>query len=322
MTSRVLRPTPLFPLKWALCLVIVFTAMISSAPIFARGASENDGVLVVGAVQFAISEAIYTGTDEFKIAVNSALDRMEEKAESEAPGRLLDLAVFPEYTSAFLVLNYIDAEERSALADDPAVIRQLNRTSIVQTIKDAEEETMSLWSEIAAERGYAILAGSTLAVGPNGGIRNRALLFDRNGLLQWTQDKCFPGGPETELLNLATGRVEDAESFMIDGRRIVTTICRDTYNDVWEEVLPAADLWIDIKANELPYTPEYYDEALAKRLPNSPIDRGLTVSLSGEILGFRFSGPTEYLYDIGPVAGTDPWEENAVLIVVYPPDRL
>ncbi|MDT8296650.1 MAG: hypothetical protein RQ801_00005, partial [Spirochaetaceae bacterium] len=171
-------------------------------------------------------------------------------------------------------------------------------------------------------RGYAVLAGSTLVVGPNGGIRNRALLFDRNGTLQWTQDKSFPGVPETELLDLAAGRIEDAESFVVDGRHIVATICRDTYNDVWEEVLPPADLWIDIKANELPYTPEYYDEALAERLPDSPIDRGLTVSLAGEILGFRFSGPTEYLYDIGPVAGTDPWAENAILIVMYPPDRL
>lgn len=322
MTSRVLRPTPILSVRWVFCLVVVFTLQVSTATLHARGASENDGVLAVGAVQFAVSEEIYAGTREFKNAVNASLDKMERKAESEAPGRRIDLAVFPEYTSAFLALSYLDSDKRSALADDPAAIRQWKRTTVIRVLKESERDTMSIWSEIAAERGYAILAGSTLVVGPNGGIRNRALLFDRNGTLQWTQDKSFPGAPETELLSLTAGRVSDAEPFVVDGRHIVTTICRDTYNEVWEEVLPPADLWIDIKANELPYTPEYYDEALAERLPDSPIDRGLTVSLAGEILGFRFSGPTEYLYDFGPVAGTDPWAENVVLIVLYPPDRL
>jgi predicted amidohydrolase len=242
MTSRVLRPTPVFSARWVSCLVMVLTMLVSITTLSARGASENDGVLAVGAVQFAVSEEIYAGTREFKDAVNASLDRMERKAEIEAPGRRIDLAVFPEYTSAFLALSYLDADKRSALAGDPAAIRQLKRTTVIRALKAAEQKTMSLWSEIAADRGYAVLAGSALVVGPEGGIRNRALLFDRNGKLQWTQDKSFPGAPESELLDLAAGSVEDAEPFVVDGWDIVTTICRDTYNEVWEEVLPPADL--------------------------------------------------------------------------------
>ena len=280
----------------------------------ARAASENDGYLTVGAVQFAVSTEVYRSAESFEAAVRQSLSRME--AEAEDRGVFPDLAVFPEYTSAFLGLSVLDDDDLKVLASGGTEARAI----IDEALAATHQDMVGIWKTISAEKSYAILAGTHLNPDSDGRLRNRALLYSGGDIL-WTQDKVFPGAPEQRLLNLASGRLEDAEAFELDGFMIVTTICRDTYSEEWETVLPEADLWIDIKANELPYTMEYYDGALTSRLPNSPIDRGLTVSLSGSILGFSFSGPTEYLHDEGPIAGTDPWAENAILVISLPSGR-
>ncbi|MCK5251053.1 MAG: hypothetical protein KAJ98_13870 [Spirochaetaceae bacterium] len=285
--------------------------LLTPAVLFARADADTDGYLTVGAVQFAVSREIYSSLESFRSAVVNTLDRLEAEAALTAPGRPLNLAVFPEYISAFPGLSYLSDEETSALAADPAGSRRLTARALAM----AEPEVISMWKELSRERDYAILAGSTLILDTDGNMRNRALLFSAEGELIWTQDKVFPGDPEVSLLNLKTGRIDDARSFEIDGFNFVTTICRDTYHDGWEKALPEAHLWIDIKANELPYTRAYYDEALPDRLPGSPTDAGLTVSLSGKILGFVFTGPTEFMNDSGVIAATDPYEENAVLVV-------
>ena len=277
----------------------------------ARGVADKDGYLGVGGIQFAVSEEVYKSPAAFREAIRKSLERVEYQALIRDVE--LDLVVFPEYTSAFLGLSVLDDSERERLAADPAG----NRMLIAEAVSQSHQDMMEIWSEISRNKPYSILAGSHLQVDSEGRIHNRALLF-QSGVLTWTQDKVFPGGPEKTILALRTGEIGDARPFIVDGFSVVTTICRDTYNEEWETALPDADLWIDIKANEIPYTQDYYDQALSARLPDSPIDRGLTVSLSGELLGFRFTGPTEYLYDIGPIAGTDPWAENAMLVVRLP----
>lgn len=304
MTSGALSPA---------ALALIF-GLLAPSVILARADAETDRYLTVGAVQFAVSDEIYNSKESFRAAVEKTLDRLEAEAASTVPGRLLNLAVFPEYSSAFLGLSYLSGDEASALAADPAGSRPL----IARALAMAEPELISLWSELSRERGYAILAGSTLILDTDGNIRNRALLFSAEGELVWTQDKVFLGAPEVNLLNLTSGRIDNARSFEINGFSFVTTICRDTYHDGWEEALPEADLWIDIKANELPYTRVYYDGALPERLPNSPTDAGLTVSLSGKILGFRFTGPTEFMDDNGIIAATNPYEKNAILVISVP----
>lgn len=304
MTSR--EPSPI--------LLVFLLLLLAPACLFSRAAAENNGYLTIGAIQFAVSEDIYSSTDSFRSAVNEALDRLESEAASDSAGRPLDLAIFPEYSSAFLGLSFLSSDEIRSLAAEPAAQRLL----IIKALSTAEPELMAIWSEISRQRGYAILAGTALIVDSEGGIRNRALLFSPDGQLIWTQDKVFPGLPETILLNLQTGKVSEAGVFEIDGFRIVTTICRDTYNQVWEQSLPDADLWIDIKANELAYTVEYYSQALPARLPGSAIDTGLTVSLAGEMLGFSFTGPTEFLNDTSVISTTNPYLKNDILIVSLP----
>jgi predicted amidohydrolase len=304
VTSRELSP------------LLFLTILLFAGPgqLFSRASAESDGFFTFAAVQFAVSEEIYSSSDSFRNAVNTALDRLEAEAAETAAGRPLDLAIFPEYSSAFLGLSYLSETEIGNLAADPAG----NYSLIQQVIRKAEPEILAVWSEISRQRDYAILAGSTLITDSDGRIRNRALLFSPGGELVWTQDKVFPGAPELSLLNLQTGRISDAGSFEIGGFSIVTTICRDTYNPIWEKSLPDADLWIDIKANELPYTREYYSQALPARLPGSPIDFGLTVSLSGEILGFRFTGPTEFMNDAGLIYSTNPYVKNELMLISLP----
>jgi len=277
----------------------------------------EERVLVVGAVQFAVSEEVYRSMESFRRAVEESLNRLEARASSTGSGRPLNLAVFPEYTSAFPGLSYLSEEEIKVLEQDPAS----NRFLIGWALRMAEPEIISMWSDLARIHGYFILAGTTLILDNGGNIRNRALLFSPDGELVWTQDKVFPGAPEMKLLNLKTGKPDDTHPFEINGFRIVVTICRDTYHEEWEEILPEADLWLDIKANELPFTRTYYDEALAARLPGAPTDAGLTVSLSGSILGFSFTGPTEFLKDNGRtseiITSTDPDEKNALMILEF-----
>jgi len=304
MTSAALSPG----------IILAVLAFFTTSILSARAAAEPEKSLVTGAVQFAVSREVYTSPESFRRAIETALDNLE--AEAFAIGSSpLNLAVFPEYTSAFLGLSFLSPEEITALSADPAG----NRFLMSWALRMAEPQIISIWSEISRERAYAILAGSTLILDTDGNIRNRALLFSAEGELIWTQDKVFPGDPEVNLLKLKSGRISDARPFEINGYKIVTTICRDTYHQEWEKALPEAHLWIDIKANELPYTRAYYNGALAERLPNSPTGNGLTVSLSGSIMGFTFTGPTEYLKDNGKssriISSTGAENKNAVLVI-------
>jgi len=299
-----------------LLVLLLFLPGILSARADAEHRGINEKQLVVGAVQFAVSEEVYRSMESFRTAVEESLDKLEAEAASTGTGHPPDLAVFPEYTSAFPGLSFLSTEEISALGKDPAG----NRFLIGRALRMAEPEIISMWSDLARKHGYAILAGTTLVLDKEGNIRNRALLFSPEGELVWTQDKVFPGVPEVDLLKLQTGNLGDTHPFEINGFRIVVTICRDTYHEEWEAILPEADLWLDIKANELPYTRSYYNEALRARLPGSPTDSGLTVSLSGSILGFSFTGPTEFLKDDNRgskiISSTDPLEKNAFSVII------
>jgi predicted amidohydrolase len=294
--------------------VPAFLFCLLAACLPAAGTGEGDGVLRVGAVQFAVSPERYMNHQVLKDAINDVLDRLEDEAASSGYGMPLDLAVFPEYSSAFLGLVYLSEGELKALQSAP----ENNRDIIVRVIREAAPDVEELWTEIASERGYSILAGTVLSAGNDGTIWNRALLYHPENGLVWSQDKSFPGFPEERILQLAAGRPEDTRPFEIDGHTVVMTICRDTYSDVWEEVFPEADLWIDIKANELTYTREYYDEALPSRLPKSRIHEGLTVSLSGEMMGYRFTGVTEHINRIGTLKSTSPNLRDAVMVITIP----
>ncbi len=274
-------------------------------------AAEPPQMLTVAAIPFRISRSIYASPEAFKKAVNISLNNMEKQAAIQ--GLKPDLAVFPEYTSAFTALNRLNLSESNPLPEIP---------ELVKALKPANNQLIKIWQEISRERNYSIIAGTALFADSEGKIRNRALLFSPSGELVYSQDKVFPGAPETRILGLKTGRISDVKPFFIKGFTIVLTICRDTYNPEWETALPPAHLWIDIKANELPYTPEYYNKALASRLKNSPTNTGLVVSLQGNMLGYTFTGPCQYLnnghvkQEILPSESTGPERDQALIIQI------
>ena len=254
---------------------------------------EGDEILCVGAVQYSLSPEIYLSSEKFINTINQILDNLEEQALTKESPYPLDLVVFPEYTSALFGLGHLSVQAREELFSLNQPLFQ--NDDVIRAINLGSIQTQKIWERIALEREYPILAGSTLTIDSAGRIRNQALLFHPQKGLIWTQDKSFPGAPETRILNLAVASPEQATPFTIDDKRIVLTICRDTYNTIWESIFPPAFLWIDIKANELPKDLAKYPEALSARLSHSPIPYGLTVSLIGKLANFHFQGPLEFI---------------------------
>jgi predicted amidohydrolase len=254
--------------------IFVWVALVCIVPVSAGRAAgdEAPGEITIAAVQLHVAPELYVQPGAFS----------EHARRLMSAAGAADLYVFPEYAAAFLGLRRLRGE---SAGDVPS------RAEVVRAARSAEPQIHALWARLAAERGAYILAGTAL-VARGDRLYNRALLYAPDGRLVWWQDKAFPGAPETELLQLDRGSPDDASSFTIGGVRIAVTICRDTYHKLWETRFPNADVWIDIKANELPYTEEYYRGALPARLPNSPVDSGLTVSLVGSVFGYTFSGPS------------------------------
>lgn len=231
----------------------------------------------VAAIQLRVNDALYLTPGAFGVEVEALLQQAGDA----------DLYVFPEYTSAFFALKHLPPEAAALVRRGSVPPLQ----AIQAAVSEAEPDVHRFWSEVARRRQAYILAGTGL-VARGGELYNRGLLYGPRGELRWWQDKVFLGAPEKRVLDLASGSLEDVRTFSLENIEFAVTICRDTYHSVWQEILPDADLWIDIKANELPYSWEYYAGALPARLPNSPIDRGLTVSLVGTMAGYTFSGPT------------------------------
>lgn len=189
----------------------------------------------------------------------------------------IDFYIFPEYTSAVALISNLD---------DPS---SLDSTELINNINKWNIRIYDFWENLAKITDAYILAGSTL-IERDGKLYNRALLFSPRGL-EYYQDKVFLGDPEKELLELSAGEKKNVHSFLIKGKKIGLTICRDTYYSVWNEAFKDIDLWIDIKGNELPYSKEYFDDALPSRLrehPGTPF--GLTLCTTGSFLGFEFTG--------------------------------
>jgi predicted amidohydrolase len=162
----------------------------------------------------------------------------------------------------------------------------------------------------ARQYGVAIVAGTAFARvagegtdtdGGAGGtveLRNRAFVFGRDGRLAYTQDKVYLTEFETDVVGLSPGRVVEAAPFTIAGTRIGLTLCRDTFFDAWEERFRGLDLWIDIKANGVPFTEEErvgFAKALPARLPGAGVRHGITACLVGRYLNLAWEGESSVI---------------------------
>jgi hypothetical protein len=244
--------------------------------------------LVIGAVQFEVSPQIYQSGESFRKAVEEKISQMDRA----------DFIIFPEYTSVYAGYLFIN---------------QLSRDEITRTAPIVKEFLDREWGALAKKYNKYILAGTYYAV-ENDKIYNRALIYGPEGALFHYQDKVFLGAIEENTIGINKGDIDKAVPFIIKGKTFFLTICRDTYNEEWESIVPPVDLWIDIKANELPYTQEYYDEALPSRLPNSPVDLGLTVSLTGSIGGYKFEGYSSLRNDQNQIKATSRYDGDDLFL--------
>ncbi len=256
----------------------------------ATGDLEKDP-LVIGAVQFEVSPQIYSSGEAFRQAIEDKIIRLDEA----------DFIIFPEYTSVYAGYLFINS---------------LSREEITRTEPKVREFLDREWGRLARKYGKYILAGTYYAV-EGDKIYNRALIYGPEGALYHTQDKVFLGDIEINAVGLDRGDIDNAVPFTIRGKTFFLTICRDTYNEAWDSIVPPVDLWIDIKANELPYTREYYSGALPSRLPESQADLGLTVSLTGSIGGYVFEGYSTLQNDYNELKATSRYDgEDAFLFTL------
>jgi len=155
---------------------------------------------------------------------------------------------------------------------------------------------------LARRHRVTIVAGSAfVAVQPEGGgeeLRNRAFVLGPDGSLLYAQDKVFLTDFERDVVGLSPGRIEDASPFAVARVRIGLTLCRDTFFAEWEDLFRGVDLWIDIKANAVPFTAqerEDFRRALPARLPRAGVRHGITACLVGSYLDLSWEGESSVI---------------------------
>ncbi len=286
-----LRPLPNRPAAAAAAALLALLSGVPAAP--AAGAP---GELRVAAVQLRIAPPDLASREAFRARITGLVERCL----AHAP----DLILFPEYTSAFLALLPYGSLIRDAGGVEQAMSRVLEREPLAQGLRDlfllnsalAEREAGELFGGLARKYGVAVGAGSLFAAESCAGrtvLVNRAVIFDERGGELYAQDKVFLTPFEEDRLGLAPGRLEAARLFLVRGRRLALTLCRDTFFAEWEPVLAGAELWVDLKANGEPFTAqtrEGFQQALPARLPGAGVPYGLTLCLTGSLAGLAWEG--------------------------------
>ncbi len=253
--------------------------------------------LNVGAVQLRLEEELYASEQSFE-------DKMRSIVESAVRTTPTDLIVFPEYTSVFIAcIPYywaIESAQTYGQALQMIIEAEPDMASpfdlFIHAAPRVDRLVRRVFGGLAREYGVYILAGTYFAAKqePHGMVlRNRACVFDRLGRLVYAQDKVFLTDFEVEIVGLSPGRLSEAHPFAVGDTEVSLTVCRDTYEKVWEQKFAAVDLWIDIKANGQFYTAqtqESFQRALPARIEAASASYGLTVCLTGKFLDLFWEG--------------------------------
>jgi predicted amidohydrolase len=143
-----------------------------------------------------------------------------------------------------------------------------------------------------------VLAGTRFARARDGSLRNRVVVYGPDGRVAYTQDKVYLTEFERDVLGLEAAPLGAARGFRIHGYQIGVTICRDTFFEEWEELFEGFDLWIDVKANGVPFTAEErarFLRALPARLAPAHVRYGMTVCLTGGLLDLLWEGESSWI---------------------------
>jgi predicted amidohydrolase len=308
--------------QWA-AVVFLFAALAVPAAEF-RGSEPFTTV----AVQFEISEELF-GRSADPLAFFA--DHVEQIVAAAVETHNADLVVFPEYLNA-LALAAPDLE-RILAADtvDQAITSLMERYGaesvpalLAARSSEVNPELVAIWRRIARRYRVAIIPGtffwsrSGSEVTTSSQITNRLIVIGGNGELLHQQDKVYLTPEEEALFELTPGAVSDAQPFYIGGRRIVATICRDSYFDRWERHFAPPDIWIDLRANGEPYTfrvRERFDGALPERVANTEAEVGINATLTGSFLDLFWEGPS-YTVDASGRRIAESPEPDATSLVI------
>ncbi|MFW5827894.1 MAG: nitrilase-related carbon-nitrogen hydrolase, partial [Alkalispirochaeta sp.] len=306
---------------------LLFIALIGSRwPLVAVEPTEPLDVVLV---QYEVDPAHYATLSQFQERIDAIV--AQAVADSHP-----DLIVFPEYTSVFALFSeFITPEGQVELERiSPQVLTLLDSEDEVIAADEAHrfirrraqrfaEEILEIWSAVAAEHEVWILAGSGFVPAAEGGIYNRAWVFDRSGDLAYHQDKVFLTAFERENLGVVSGSVESAELFSVEGIDLALTICRDSYFDAWEEQFSEADAWIDVRANGETYSAAVrrrFNTALPERVEQTAVPLGISTSLNGRFLELFWQGPAFVVDDEGERIAESPTVDGTYLMEVEIPE--
>ncbi len=254
------------------------------------------GELRVAAVQLCIAPADLASGPAYERRIADLVERCLPQAP--------DLILFPEYASAFLALLPYGRHFRDAGSLEEALRRALAREPLARSLRElfllnsglAGRRLRELYGGLARRYGVAVGAGSWFAAASREGctvLVNRAVVFDQRGEELYRQDKVFLTPFEEQVLGLAPGSLEAARPFLVRGRRVALTLCRDTFFADWERVLGETELWVDLKANGQPFGAQEqaaFARALPARLRGSGVPYGLTLCLTGGLPGLVWEG--------------------------------
>jgi predicted amidohydrolase len=255
------------------------------------------GDLKVAAIQLEIHDYFYSSYERFQM-------EMEKEVSKAVDTFQPDLIIFPEYTSVFPAVTpyYNLLTGSNSVGDVFKIIRRSNVS--INSIKDlfldeAEnvDRMLSFWGVLAEKYSVSIIGGTYFAR-QGDELRNRLIVYGKQGTRIYEQDKFFLTDFESDMVGLTSGSRDIPSGFYLKEKNIVLTICRDTFLKRWEPMYENADLWIDIKANGEEFTEdqgELFDRALPARMENSTVPYGATVCLTGDFLELFWEGESSFL---------------------------
>ncbi|MFW6214339.1 MAG: nitrilase-related carbon-nitrogen hydrolase [Alkalispirochaetaceae bacterium] len=291
--------------------VTVICLVALSLTVIPLGLPAEESGVVVAAVQFEVREEVYRSQD--------SLGREVSKFVRRAAAAGSDLVVFPEYLGVFLAAQpYLP---RLASADTvAAAVEVISRDDTdllsLRELFIAEAPRVGAWMDavfgpLAREHGIHILAGTyfhaSRAEAGEYRLTNRAVIYSPRGRRLYEQDKVFLTPFERERIGLDPGSLGDVEGVEIGGVSVGVTICQDTFYDAWDAIHQERELWIDIKADGVPFDQQArrrYYRTIPERLKETGVPYGVTVSLVGAFLDLFWEGRSSVVHRRGDTLDT------------------
>ncbi|MFW5729000.1 MAG: nitrilase-related carbon-nitrogen hydrolase [Spirochaetota bacterium] len=280
-------------------LMMVCAFLVPAPAVHAQDVTDAERLVIVS-VQFEVTEERYASLEEFHRTLDGILRRATRDSS-------VDVVVFPEYINVpLLFAEYAGVIARSESLEEAVgqvVIRTEDVTSLPELVaQEAQEDTpaiLSMWRSLARQYRVAVIPGTFFVLPENGtedgGVRNRTMVIDADGKILHRQDKVYLTPFEQDVLRLAPGSLDDAESVDLEGADVAITICRDSYFSTWEEPFEGVDVWVDLRANGEPYSNQVrrrFAGTLPERVRAVGADAGVNSSLTGEYLDMIWQGPS------------------------------